>query len=176
MTLKQIYLVPLVALLLLGLSPARAAEQDTIQAIIPWEGEGRVFQVDTSTVQFLGALKGVMYVENSRGEMHEGFVVCPVVQELDLETGSTQATGHCEITVSADDVVYAELTCNGKVGDCVGKFTLTGGEGKFTGVSGAGELKVRSPMHALITGMASGAVLRISSGLIVISDLKFRIP
>lgn len=176
MTVKRFYLAPLAAILLLSFSPARAAEQGTVQAIIPWEGEGRVFQVNTSTLQFLGALKGVMYVENSRGEMHEGFVVCPIVQKIDLKTGTTQASGQCEITASADDVLFAELSCKGKAGECVGKFTLTDGAGKFAGVSGAGDLKVRSPMRALISGLGSGALLRVASGLAVIDDLKYSIP
>jgi hypothetical protein len=176
MTLKRIYLAPVVAILLLALSPVRAAEQGTIQAAIPWEGEGQVFQVNTDTMLFLGALKGVMYVENSKGELHEGFVVCPISQEIDLNTGSTQARGHCEITASADDVAYATLTCKGKAGLCMGEFKLTDGEGRFTGVSGSGKLKVRSPMRALIGSMGSGAIIRVAAGLATIDDLKFRIP
>jgi hypothetical protein len=176
MTLKRIYLAPVAAILLLVLSPARAAEQGTIQATIPWDGQGQVFQVATDTMLFLGALKGVMYVENSKGELHEGFVVCPIMQEIDLKTGSMQANGHCEITASSENVVYAKLSCKGEVGLCEGKFTLTGGEGKFTSVSGSGRLKVRSPMRALIGTMGVGSVMRIASGLATIDDLKFRIP
>jgi hypothetical protein len=176
MTVKRIYLAPVVAILLLALSPARAAEQDTVQAAIPWDAEGQVFQVNTSTVVFLGAMKGIMYVEKSSGEMHEGFVVCPIVQKLDLKTGSTEATGHCEITASPESVLYAKLTCKGKVGLCEGKFTLTDGEGKFAGVSGSGKLKVRSPIHALVADIASGSVVRVASGLAIIDDLKYSIP
>ena len=176
MTVKRIYLAPVVAILLLALSPARAAEQGTVQAAIPWDGEGQVFRVSASTMMFLGSLKGIMYVENSRGEMHEGFVVCPIMQELDLETGSTQATGHCQIIASPENVLYAKLSCKGKVGVCEGEFTLTDGEGKFAGVSGSGKLKVRSPIRALIGDLANGSVLRVASGLATISDLKYSIP
>jgi hypothetical protein len=55
-----------------------AAEQDTVQAIIPWEANGRVYQVDTGTMMFLGAFTGVMYIESSQGEMHEALVMCPI--------------------------------------------------------------------------------------------------
>ena len=176
MTTKRIYLLPVVAIALLALSPAHAARQDTVQAVIPWEAEGQVFQVDTHTMLFLGALEGVMYIESSRGEMPEGFVMCPAMQELDLKTGATEATGRCEITASAQDVLYAELSCKGEVGDCKGTFKLVDGEGKFVGISGTGKLRVRSPMHALIADMSAGAVLRVSSGLLIINDLKYRIP
>lgn len=165
-----------VALLLLNISPVLAAEQDTIQAIIPWDAEGRVFQVDTGTMMFLGAMHGIMYVQSSRGEIHEAFVMCPVTQKLDIESGDTEATARCEITASADDVAYAELSCNGKVGDCNGTFELIDGEGKFAGISGSGKLRVRSPLSALVAGAAAGADIRIGSGLAVIKDLQYRIP
>ena len=71
MTVKRSYFISAAALLLLIISPVRAAEQDTVQAIIPWEAAGRVFQVDTTTLMFLGALEGVMYIESSRGEMQD---------------------------------------------------------------------------------------------------------
>ena len=176
MTVKRSYFISAAALLLLIISPVRAAEQDTVQAIIPWEAAGRVFQVDTTTLMFLGALEGVMYIESSRGEMHEAFIMCPLIQKLTLETGNTEATAHCEISASPENVAYAELSCTGEVGSCQGTFTLIGGEGKFAGISGTGTLRVRSPMHALIADMAAGANLRIGSGLAVIKDLKYRIP
>jgi len=176
MTVMRSYLISTAVLLLLNILPVYAAEQGTVQAIIPWEAEGRVFQVDTSTMMFLGAFIGVMYIESSQGEMHEAFVMCPIMQKLDLETGATEATGRCEISASPVDVLYAELSCKGKIGDCKGEFTLIDGEGKFAGITGAGELRVRSPIQGLIADLGSGAILRIGSGLAIVNDLKYRIP
>ncbi len=176
MTIKRSFLMAAVALLLLNLSPVYAAEQDTVQAMIPWEAAGRVFQVDTSTIMFLGAFTGVMYIESSRGEMHEAFVMCPIIQKFNLEIGNSEAVGYCEISASPENVAYAELTCKGEVGSCNGTFTLIDGEGKFAGISGTGTLRVRSPMRTLITDMAAGADLRIASGLAVIKDLEYTIP
>jgi hypothetical protein len=68
------------------------------------------------------------------------------------------------------------LTCDGEVGSCNGTFTLIAGEGEFTGISGTGTLRVRSPMRALITDVAAGAELRVASGLAVIKDLEYSIP
>ena len=176
MTVKRSYLMAAVALLLLNLSPVYAAEEGTVQAIIPWEAAGRVFQVDTSTMMFLGAFTGVMYIESSPGEMHEAFVMCPITQKLDLETSESEAVGHCEISASPENVAYAELTCTGEVGSCNGTFTLIDGEGDFAGISGSGTLRVRSPMRALIADVAAGSDLRIASGLAVIKDLEYSIP
>jgi hypothetical protein len=176
MRVKLSHLLSTVVLLLLNLSPAYSAEQDTLQAIIPWEAEGRVFTVDTNTMMFLGAVKGVMYVESSRGEMHEAFVMCPLIQKLTLETGKTEGVAHCEITASPNDIAYAEISCSGEVGNCQGTFTLIDGEGRFAGISGTGTLLIRSPMHALISDMSAGAILRVASGLIVVKDLNYQIP
>ena len=166
----------MVAILLLTITPAQAAKEGTVQAIIPWEGEGRVFNVGTNTLVFLGSLKGVMYIENAEGEMHEALVVCPILQEINLETGSTNAKGRCEITVSADSVVYAKLSCTGKPGECAGEFTLVEGEGEFTGITGSGKLSVRSPIRTLIADLPTGALIRVASGLAVIKDLNYSIP
>jgi hypothetical protein len=176
MSVKSISLLPLVALLLLAASPAHAAEKGTVQAAIPWEGNGRVFQVNTTTVQFLGALSGVMYIETAKGDMNEAFVQCPIVQLLDIESGATEATGHCEITISPESIVYARMTCNGRVGDCTGKFTLIDGEGDYVGITGEGGLRVRSPLHALANDQSSGEVVRVAAGLAIIKDLKYNVP
>jgi len=176
MTVKRSYLMATAALLLPNLSPVYAAEQDTVQAIISWEAVGRVFQVDTSTMMFHGAFTGVMYIESSRGEMHEAFIMCPITQKLNLEMGKSEAAGYCEISASPENVAYAELTCTGEVGSCNGTFTLIDGEGDFAGISGSGTLRVQSPMRVLITDMASGSDLRIASGLAVIKDLEYSIP
>ena len=176
MTVKRSCLISAAALLLVNVLQVHAAEQDTVQAIIPWEASGRVFHVDTSTMLFLGAFTGVMYIESSQGEMHEAFVMCPIVQKLSLTVSSSEVIGHCEISASPENVAYAELTCNGEVGSCNGTFTLVDGEGKFAGITGTGTLRVRSPMRALITDMAAGAELRIATGLAVIKDLEYSIP
>jgi len=176
MTVKRGLLMSVVTLLMLNFAPVQAAKQDTVQAIIPWEAKGRVFQIDTSTMMFLGAFTGVMYFESSRGQMHEAFVMCPIVQKLIVGKGSTEAVGHCEITASPENIAYAELSCSGEVGSCQGTFTLIDGEGDFAGISGKGVLRVRSPMRELITDMAAGATLRVASGLAVIKDLQYHIP
>ena len=49
-------------------------------------------------------------------------------------------------------MAFAEWTCEGKVGACKGTFTLTGGTGKYAGVTGSSEMIVRWIINALITG------------------------
>ena len=173
---RQCAALALATALHLCASVTQAAEQDTVQAVIPWEAEGRVFQIGADKQQFLGALDGILYVESSEGDIHEAFVMCPVVQNLDEETGESEATAHCEIIASGEDVAYAKMTCKGTAGDCEGKFTLTGGVGEFAGISGEGSLRVRSPIGVLITDVAAGTELSIGAGLAIIKDLEYRIP
>ncbi len=176
MIVKHFFLAGLMASMLVATSSIQAAEKGTVQATIPWDGEGQVYQVNTNTLVFLGSLKGIMYVESAAGKMNEGFVVCPIMQKFDLESGRSEAIGHCEITASPEDVLYAKISCKGKVGVCAGDFTLTDGEGKFTGISGGGKLQVRSPLRAVARDLSSGSVVRVASGLATIKDLGYNIP
>jgi len=49
-------------------------------------------------------------------------------------------------------------------------------EGKFAGITGEGELRVRSPIHALAGGLGSGSLIRVAAGIAIIKDLKFSTP
>jgi len=176
MSQRQRFSPMLFIIALLWVPLANAAEQDTVQAVIPWEAEGRVFQVGANEQMFLGAFDGILYVESSEGDIHEAFVMCPVVQRIDTTSGKSKASAHCEITASGQDVAYAEMSCEGEIGDCEGTFTLTGGVGEFEGISGEGSLRVRSPIGVLITNMAAGADMSIGAGLAIIKNLEYRIP
>ena len=179
MTVKHLIMATLATFFTFGVPLSHAAEQaksGTVQVIIPWEGEGRIYRVAPDRMKFLGEIQGVMYIESSEGEMHEAFVSCPITQELDMNSGTTVAEGECEITASSETVLFADMTCKGEIGNCEGEFKLTGGLGNFAGISGSGGLRVRSPIRALAADLGSGALLRVGSGLAVITDLKYKIP
>ena len=161
---------------LFGLPTAVSAEEKSLKAMIPWDGEGRVFQVAPDTLLFLGAFEGIIYVETAEGKLYEGFVRCPVTQKIMIETKKTNGSGYCMITTSSDDTVYAEWSCEGQVGGCKGEFKLTGGTGQFEGITGKSKLIVRSPLQVLAPGMSAGNVLRAGSGLAVLPELKYEIP
>ncbi len=173
---KYVWFVVLLVLALFASAPLSAGEEDIVQAVIPWEAQGRLFRVDTNEVMYLGAMTGILYVESSEGDINEAFVMCPVTQTIDLESGKGNATAHCEISASGVDIAYARLTCEGDGNDCLGSFELVSGEGRFEGIRGKGSLRVRSPISALVTEVASGAELAVSSGLIIIRNLEYRIP
>ncbi len=161
---------------LLGSNSPALAESSTISAIIPWQGQGQIFPVNKDRLQFLGALEGIMYVETVEGAMNEAFVRCPVVQTIDGTDGSTSATGNCLIVVSTEDTVFAELTCEGIAGLCVGDFTITGGTGRFDGISGSGQMTIRSPVHALAADLSDGTMIHAAAGLLQIPKLRIDLP
>ncbi len=154
----------------------RAAEQTTVRAVLPWDGAGRIFHIGTDTLLFLGAIDGVIYVETATGEFDQAFAQCPITQKLVVSTGQTSASGYCMITQSPEDTVFAELSCEGQVGGCEGVFTVTGGTGRFDGISGSSRMIVRSPLQALARDVGSGSELRVTSGIMLLPELTFTIP
>jgi hypothetical protein len=164
------------ALILCDWSGTAFADTRTVSAVIPWQGQGEVFPIGIDKLRFLGSLEGVMYIESAEGAMDEAFVECPIVQNIDLSNQSITSTGNCTIVVSTEDAVFAELACEGVKGFCLGEFKLTGGTGRFSGISGSGEMTVRSPMHALVADLSDGTVLNVASGILLIPALTFTLP
>lgn len=166
----------LAAAALVFCSLAAQAETSRVSAIIPWQGQGQLFPVAVDKLRFLGAFEGIMYVETAEGDMNEAFVRCPIVQDVDAASKRTSASGSCVITVSPDDVVFAEITCEGIAGMCKGDFTLTSGTGRFAGISGSGGMTVRSPIHALAADLSEGTLIHAAAGILQIPDLRVRLP
>ena len=151
-----------------------APEPET--ALVTWQGQGEIHSVALDKLRFQGSIEGIMYLETVEGPLNEAFVECPIVQDIDIATEVTSASGNCTIIVSTEDSVFAELTCRGMQGYCVGEFKLTGGTGRFTGISGSGKMTVRSPVHALVQDGAESSVLQVSSGILQLPELTVTLP
>ena len=173
---KSVFSMTSMMLIFCGWAAIAQAETKDVSATIPWQGQGQLFPVAIDKLQFLGALEGIMYVETAEGAMNEAFVRCPIVQDIDAASKSTSATGSCVITASPEDVAFAEMTCKGVAGLCKGEFTLTGGTGRFAGISGSGKMTIRSPVHALAADLSDGTLVHAAAGLLQIPNLKVRLP
>ena len=152
------------------------AASNTITAVIPWQGQGQIFPIAPDRLRFLGSIEGIMYLETADAEMNEAFVRCPIVQDIDATDGRTSASGNCVIIVSTEDSVFAEITCEGIAGLCRGEFRLTGGTGRFVGISGSGDMTVRSPVHALAADLTEGTVIHIAAGILQVPKLNYSLP
>ena len=159
-----------------GWSVAAIAETRTISAVIPWQGQGQIFQVSAGKLRFLGSLEGIMYVETAEGSMNEAFVRCPIVQNINLEDSTTSATGDCVIVAGPEDIAYAEITCDGVAGLCRGEFRFTGGAGRLEGIRGKGKMTVRSPLHALAGDLSGGVMIQAAAGILQMPELRVELP
>ncbi len=161
--------------LLIGFTLAAQAEEGTIKILAPWEGTGAIYKVGPNQFQTVGAFEGIMYVETEQGEFHTAIMVCPAVQDIDMDKEKAQTSGRCHIVAPRGNV-YAEFKCSGVIGSCKGKFKLTGGTDELEGITGSGEMHVQTAVGAVAADVASGQGLRQAKGLAIWPSLKYRIP
>jgi hypothetical protein len=162
--------------MLLGAGHVARGEEMTVQAMAPWQGSGEVFEVAPEKLMILGSFTGIMYLQSKQGALDAVVMVCPAVQTLDTQSQRAEASGHCTLSDDDDDVVYSTWKCTGEQGACEGEFTLTGGTGKFAGITGGGKLIVRAALHETAAGLSSGGVVRAAAGLAVWPELKYTLP
>ena len=67
---------------------------------------------------------------------HNAGVKCPGYNDLNFPTGKGKAGGFCVITDKQGDKAYLSWANEGDPGKAPGKFTYTGGTGKYSGISG----------------------------------------
>jgi hypothetical protein len=175
-TLNTVLKIALLFVLSMGAFSATQAEDRSTRGIMTWEGEGSIHRISPKELIFQGAFEGVIYFETATGELDGAFATCPASQRINLELGTSSGSGQCEITISTDDVVYAEWDCEGKPGDCKGKFNLVSGLGRFAGITGQSDFRIRSIMGQLIGDAGNGTIQRIGQGIALLPNLKFQVP
>lgn len=151
------------------------AEEGTVKILAPWEAEGQVYKVGPAETQFIGEFGGIMYVETGEGELDTAIFLCPAIQDVDHTNKKTKASGRCHI-VAAEGNIFAEFNCKGVPGRCKGTFKLTGGTDRFEGITGSGEMLVRSALSTFMSSAASGEVVQAAEGLAIWPALKYKIP
>jgi len=156
---------------------AMAAEQGTVVAASAWVGKGRLFATGEDDAKFVGVFVGVLYVETEDKKLDAMKLVCPGDVDINLEDGSQQGDGNCILTDKDDDTVYADWDCKGtSFLGCDGNFTLTGGSGKFKGITGQSVMKARTAFQELTINLDSGAVVEASAGLLALPEISYSIP
>lgn len=173
---NRMWLTLLVGLTLLGMTSQSMAESGTIKATMSLDAEGTLYPVAVDKVLFQGVFKGIMYTENPDRGLNAGFVICPISMLITLSEKKIEGSGHCEITGEGGDVIYAEYVCEGKVGNCKGKFDIKGGTGRYEGISGSSSIEFRSVVNALIIGFASGSTVRVPHAIASLPELNYSIP
>lgn len=164
-------------LLLLGLGAGAgwAAEEGTVKATSAWVGEGRFIPIGDGRLYFVGVFSGIIFTENDQGAFNAGKILCPGTLEVDINGGRQRGEGRCVISDKDRNLVFARWSCAGTHNvQCAGRFELTGGTGRFKGITGGGEVRVRTGMAEFA---ASGSGLHeTAAGLAEWPALRYRIP
>jgi hypothetical protein len=155
---------------------AAAAEEQTVKAFAAWQGQGHVYETGPKSAAFVGALVGTMYVETDKGPLGSGRIVCPALLDINLVDNSQTGTGRCTITARDGARVYGDIACSGfHLIGCDGDFKVTGGTGRFTGITGGGRISIRSEAREISAG-PEGSTAEQGSGIMYWRELRYVIP
>jgi hypothetical protein len=164
------------AVLATGPLDARAAEQRTVKAMSAWVGQGQIVPTGSGSVYFVGAFRGTIFVENAEGGLHAGRILCPGTLEVNVASGAQRGEGRCVISRSDTDQVFARWSCSGTHGvECRGRFELTSGTGRFSGIRGASDFRIRSGLADFTAGQGS-EMRETAAGLAEWPALTYTIP
>ena len=152
------------------------AEEATVSAYSVWDAEGSFYQSGPSQATFAGVLSGALVVQGSDGSLDIGQINCPGMLEVNEDDWSQAGRGNCVIVTADAERIYGKFECAGTYQDgCVGKFTFTGGSGRYSGISGDGAIQFVNalPQRSAIAG---ADVSQRAVGLARWPALTYRLP
>ncbi len=155
---------------------AWAVEEGTVKMFAPWESSGQVYPVEPGKLLFQGRAEGIMYIESGEGALDAALFVCPGRREISIADGKVEASGQCIIDGASGGTVFAKFQCIGQLGACAGNFTLTGGTGEFKGITGEGDMLVRTVLSQMAADLKSGTTVSGAAGLAIWPNLTYKIP
>ncbi len=166
----------LVALLMAASFSSQAAEEAAVTAFSVWQGGGQLYDTGPDQATFVGAIGGTLYIETEKGPVASGRLTCPAIVKISMKDGTQTGTGHCVVLGENDDRVYGDIACSGVflVG-CHGDFTITGGTGRFEGITGGGAVIIRSDFGGRMKA-TDGKAPQEASGIVYWQELKYKIP
>ena len=159
-----------------GVASTAVAAEGKAKILAPWEANGQLFQVAVDKLQFIGTFEGIMYIEHGEGLLDAALFTCPSTQITEVLSNQSKAHGYCTIESPSGDYIYAEYTCDGEPGACTGTFTLTGGTGKLTGITGSSDLIVRTALSGTAIDQESGGTVSAAKGLAIWPEMRFEVP
>lgn len=165
------------ATLALVLVPGWAAEERTVKASAAWVGQGRFFSTGAETLYFVGAFSGILFVDNDEGLLNTAKILCPGTLEVEVNGGKQRGEGRCVMTDHGGSHVFARWSCAGTHQvECKGSFTLTGGTGRFSGITGQTEFRVRTAIAELAIGHMGEGIQETAAGIAEWPSFRYRIP
>ncbi len=154
---------------------AYGEEERVIKILAPWKAEGKVYRVGPELTEFVGAFEGIMYVERGEGELNTAIFVCPTTHELNEATQKTMARGRCHIAAAGGNV-FGKFNCEGNLKTCLGRFEITAGTDEFDGMTGSGEIQIKTALSSTMREAVSGVEVAEAAGLAIWPNLTVNIP
>jgi hypothetical protein len=168
--------VTFIAGAIISSTQASAAVDQMLRAFAVWHTDAKLMAGDGGTHVFEGKVDGPFYVDTEKGPVNSGSISCQAKLTIKDADKTQEGTGDCTITVKDGATTRANLTCHGifQVG-CSGKLKLIDGTGRFKGITGSGDVVIRSDFADLQSnGIADPSTLQ--SGLIYFPALHYRLP
>lgn len=160
----------------MGFGSVAGAEEGTVKAAATWKARSFVFPVGQDQAYLVGVYSGTLYVDDGKGALHAASIVCPATAEGDLKSMTKTGQGRCILTAEDGDRIYARFSCSGDLEGCRGPFKIDGGTGRFTGITGEGEMISRILVRQMTTVMGFETVEQDGEGIAVWPSLTYRIP
>jgi hypothetical protein len=152
------------------------SEETEINAFSVVRGKGVGLKSADKAVTFTGTLEGFFFVDGGEGPVKAGTLVCSAALDIKTEDRSHNGSGRCLITAEEGGEVFGQYICAGYflVG-CSGTFTLTGGSGRFAGITGSGPMTLRTGIAKLISGTTGSQSIE-TEGVLVWREFKYKLP
>lgn len=174
--LTTVALVAFLPSLSLAQTDVAVIEQE-VKAFSVWKADGLVTLSGENLSTFVGRFTGPFFIETEKGPVLSGTLTCAGMLDIETDSGAQNASGRCSITdKNGEWTAFGQLNCEGiaTIG-CDGHFELTGGLGRFSGVSGGGDMTFRSALHRLKVSRDGTELHRESVGIIFWDALRYKL-
>jgi hypothetical protein len=172
MTILRRALVLLSTLLLPAGGALAQDEPQVFNAFAIAVASGTILKAGDKQLMVIGTLKGPMFVETDEGPVDAGSVVCGAAVKVDQAAGRQVGSGVCSFVAEDGATAWGDWECAGyELIGCRGILKLTGGSGRFAGVSGEGAMVWRPSAHELKKQL-DGTTLQNTAGLLIWRDFK----
>jgi hypothetical protein len=104
-----------------------------------WKSTGTVTQVSEKHLYWAGTWSAISFNDEGRGFLHKAAWTCPALS--DINNGIASIRGFCVLTDSQGDKIHGSWSNQGPLnGEIIGRFEITDGTGKYSGIKGGWEI------------------------------------
>lgn len=137
MNVKGVFAAATMVVLSWGVTTGASAEDWKVQGEFGWFGVGTAHQIEEGHFYWVGEFSGTFFNDKGEGSLfHRAGVKCPAYNDINFNSGKSNAAGYCVITDTDGDKAFLSWSNEGNTVSGPGTFEYTGGTGKYEGISG----------------------------------------